>query len=146
MEPTYKVRTTTSSTNTKRYKEGFLNEKPGNLFEYSNVGASLPPAPPSTNLLPNTSCPPPNVLFSLVLGGCGSIAAFLLIPGIFLGFTPKGYMGHTGGAPGVATSLFFKPKQNTGKLLMINTSVRGSEGGGQSSLVFGMSWISLKIY
>ena len=48
--------------------------------------------------------------------------------GIFMGFTPKGYIGHTGGDPGIATFMFFKPKSKTGKIIMINTSVRGSDG------------------
>ncbi|MEM6805911.1 MAG: serine hydrolase domain-containing protein [Bacteroidota bacterium] len=48
--------------------------------------------------------------------------------GIFMGFTPKGFIGHTGGDPGIATFMFFKPESKTGKILMINTSVRGSEG------------------
>ncbi len=48
--------------------------------------------------------------------------------GIFMGFTPKGYIGHTGGDPGIATFMFFKPKSKTGKLMMINTSVRDSAG------------------
>lgn len=48
--------------------------------------------------------------------------------GIFMGFTPKGYIGHTGGDPGIATFMFFKPKSKTGKIIMINTSVRGSAG------------------
>ena len=49
--------------------------------------------------------------------------------GIFMGFSPKGYVGHTGGDPGIATYMFFNAEAKTGKLLMINTSVRGSEGG-----------------
>ena len=48
--------------------------------------------------------------------------------GIFMGFTPKGYVGHTGGEPGIATFMFFKPEAKTGKFMMINTSVRNSEG------------------
>jgi len=48
--------------------------------------------------------------------------------GIFMGFTPKGYIGHTGGDPGIATYMFFKPEAKTGKVMMINTSVRGSGG------------------
>ncbi|MEL6536940.1 MAG: serine hydrolase domain-containing protein [Bacteroidota bacterium] len=48
--------------------------------------------------------------------------------GIFMGFTPKGYVGHTGGDPGIATFMFFNPKSKTGKVMMINTSVRGSAG------------------
>jgi len=49
--------------------------------------------------------------------------------GIFMGFSPKGYVGHTGGDPGIATFMFFNPRTKTGKLIMINTSVRGSEKG-----------------
>ena len=48
--------------------------------------------------------------------------------GIFMGLTPKGYIGHTGGDPGIATFMFFKPGSKTGKVMMINTSVRNSEG------------------
>lgn len=48
--------------------------------------------------------------------------------GIFMGFTPKGYVGHTGGDPGIATFMFFDPATKTGRILMINTSVRGSGG------------------
>lgn len=48
--------------------------------------------------------------------------------GIFMGFTPKGYIGHTGGDPGIATFMFFNPKSKTGKIMMINTTVRGSAG------------------
>ena len=48
--------------------------------------------------------------------------------GIFMGFTPKGYIGHTGGDPGIASFMFFKPESKTGKIIMINTSVRGSDG------------------
>ncbi len=48
--------------------------------------------------------------------------------GIFMGFTPKGYVGHTGGDPGIATFMFFNPKTRTGRLLMINTSIVNQEG------------------
>jgi len=48
--------------------------------------------------------------------------------GIFMGFTPRGYIGHTGGDPGVAIYMFFDPKTQSGRILMINTSVRNSEG------------------
>lgn len=48
--------------------------------------------------------------------------------GIFMGFTPKGYIGHTGGDPGIATFMFFKPESKIGKIMMINTSVRNSGG------------------
>ena len=45
-----------------------------------------------------------------------------------MGLTPKGYIGHTGGDPGIATFMFFKPGSKTGKVMMINTSVRNSGG------------------
>ncbi len=48
--------------------------------------------------------------------------------GIFMGFTPRGYIGHTGGDPGIATYMFFNPRTMIGKILIINTSVRDSEG------------------
>ena len=49
--------------------------------------------------------------------------------GIFMGFTPRGFIGHTGGDPGIATFMFFDPITRTGRLLMINTRVGGSQGG-----------------
>ena len=48
--------------------------------------------------------------------------------GIFMGFTPRGYVGHTGGDPGISTLMFFDPKTKTGKILMINTSIINEEG------------------
>ena len=48
--------------------------------------------------------------------------------GIFMGFTPRGFIGHTGGDPGIATYMFFDPSTKTGRILMINTSVRNSGG------------------
>lgn len=48
--------------------------------------------------------------------------------GIFMGFTPRGFIGHTGGDPGIATYMFFNPLTKTGRILMINTSVRNSGG------------------
>ncbi|WP_422084036.1 serine hydrolase domain-containing protein [Ulvibacterium sp.] len=48
--------------------------------------------------------------------------------GIFMGFTPRGYIGHTGGDPGIATYMFFNPETKIGRLLMINTSVSNSAG------------------
>jgi len=51
--------------------------------------------------------------------------------GIFMGLTPRGFVGHTGGDPGIATYMFFDPSTNTGRILMINTSVRNSDGVGQ---------------
>ena len=43
--------------------------------------------------------------------------------GLFLGHTPIGYLGHTGGDPGVSTFMFFNPKTNIGKLLFVNTDL-----------------------
>jgi CubicO group peptidase (beta-lactamase class C family) len=48
--------------------------------------------------------------------------------GIFMGFTPKDYVGHTGGDPGIATFMFFNPQTHSGRLLMINTSIVSQEG------------------
>jgi len=51
--------------------------------------------------------------------------------GIFMGFTPTGYIGHSGLEPGVSTYMFFNPKSNTGRVLITNTnfltSVEGAE-------------------
>ncbi|MEM7550954.1 MAG: serine hydrolase domain-containing protein [Bacteroidota bacterium] len=48
--------------------------------------------------------------------------------GIFMGFTPKGFIGHTGGDPGIATFMFFDPGTKTGRVMMINTSIINQEG------------------
>ena len=48
--------------------------------------------------------------------------------GIFMGFSPKGYIGHMGGDPGIATYMFFNPSTKTGKIMMINTTVMNSDG------------------
>jgi len=42
--------------------------------------------------------------------------------GIFIGFGYTGYIGHTGGDPGVGSMMFFDPKNNIGRILIINTS------------------------
>lgn len=47
--------------------------------------------------------------------------------GIFMGFSAKGYIGHTGSDPGVATFMFFNPKTQIGKILMVNTDL-GRDG------------------
>ncbi len=62
--------------------------------------------------------------------------------GIFMGFTPKGFIGHTGGDPGIATFMFFDPSTKTGRIMMINTSVRNSEGVDQ----FYATWYRLGEY
>jgi CubicO group peptidase (beta-lactamase class C family) len=43
--------------------------------------------------------------------------------GIFMGFGYTGFIGHTGGDPGVVTLLFFDPKLGIGRFLMLNTSL-----------------------
>lgn len=43
--------------------------------------------------------------------------------GIFMGFTPNGHIGHTGGDPGVATFMFFNPKTKLGRILIVNTDL-----------------------
>lgn len=48
--------------------------------------------------------------------------------GVFIGFGFSGYIGHTGGDPGVASLLFFDPKNNTGRILILNTSFSGQKG------------------
>ncbi|MEM6894589.1 MAG: serine hydrolase domain-containing protein [Bacteroidota bacterium] len=43
--------------------------------------------------------------------------------GLFMGHTPNGQMGHTGGDPGVSSFMFFNPETKIGKLLFINTDL-----------------------
>jgi hypothetical protein len=45
-----------------------------------------------------------------------------------MGFSSAGFIGHTGGDPGVMTMMFFDPKTNTGRLLIINTGTSGKAG------------------
>lgn len=47
--------------------------------------------------------------------------------GIFMGFSAKGNIGHTGGDPGVSTFLFFNQDTKLGRLLIVNTDL-GEEG------------------
>ncbi len=49
--------------------------------------------------------------------------------GIFMGFGYTGFIGHTGGDPGVVTLLFFDPKSGIGRLLLLNTSFADKAGG-----------------
>ncbi|MFT3794598.1 serine hydrolase domain-containing protein [Flavobacterium sp.] len=48
--------------------------------------------------------------------------------GVFIGFSYTGNIGHTGGDPGVASMLFFNPKTNIGRLLMVNTNINDKKG------------------
>lgn len=43
--------------------------------------------------------------------------------GVFMGHTPIGYIGHTGGDPGVSTFMFFNPKTKIGKMIFVNTDL-----------------------
>ncbi|MEL7271654.1 MAG: serine hydrolase domain-containing protein [Bacteroidota bacterium] len=43
--------------------------------------------------------------------------------GLFVGHTPNGQIGHTGGDPGVSSFMFFNPDTGIGKLLFINTDL-----------------------
>ncbi len=48
--------------------------------------------------------------------------------GIFIGFGHTGYIGHTGGDPGVLSILFFDPKNNIGRIMLFNTSFSDQAG------------------
>ncbi|MNU90917.1 D-alanyl-D-alanine carboxypeptidase precursor [compost metagenome] len=48
--------------------------------------------------------------------------------GIFIGFGFTGYIGHTGGDPGVLSIMFFDPKNNTGRIMLFNTSFSDKAG------------------
>ena len=48
--------------------------------------------------------------------------------GVFMGFGYTGFIGHTGGDPGVIVLLFFDPKTGIGRLLMMNTSFTNKAG------------------
>ena len=45
--------------------------------------------------------------------------------GIFMGFSPVGWIGHTGGDPGISTFMFFDPETGLGHIVMMNTSLSG---------------------
>ncbi|MEX0313774.1 MAG: serine hydrolase domain-containing protein [Allomuricauda sp.] len=51
--------------------------------------------------------------------------------GIFMGYTPVGYVGHSGSDPGIMTLLFFDPKLKLGHILLLNTSVSSSSAENQ---------------
>ncbi|MEM9000995.1 MAG: serine hydrolase domain-containing protein [Bacteroidota bacterium] len=46
--------------------------------------------------------------------------------GIFMGFTPVGWVGHSGSDPGILCFLFFDPKIGIGHILTLNTSLNGN--------------------
>ena len=43
--------------------------------------------------------------------------------GIFMGMSAHGFIGHTGGDPGVLTFMFFHPDTGTGRLVLLNTDL-----------------------
>ena len=49
--------------------------------------------------------------------------------GVFMGFGYTGFIGHTGGDPGVVSLLFFDPKSGIGRVLLLNTNLSGKAGG-----------------
>ncbi|WP_300489792.1 serine hydrolase domain-containing protein [Flavobacterium sp.] len=59
--------------------------------------------------------------------------------GIFIGFGYTGYIGHTGGDPGVMAMLFFDPKTSVGRIMMFNTNFSTPEG----NQVFYQIWDAL---
>ncbi|WP_165851771.1 serine hydrolase domain-containing protein [Chryseobacterium pennipullorum] len=48
--------------------------------------------------------------------------------GIFMGFGYTGYIGHTGGDPGVMSMMFFDPKNNLGRIMIFNTNFSDKKG------------------
>ncbi|UQB69119.1 serine hydrolase domain-containing protein [Epilithonimonas zeae] len=48
--------------------------------------------------------------------------------GIFMGFGYTGYVGHTGGDPGTMSIMFFNPKTNLGRIMILNTNFSDKEG------------------
>jgi len=48
--------------------------------------------------------------------------------GLFIGFSPEGYIGHTGGDPGISSLMFFDPKTGVGRFLMVNTDSNDKKG------------------
>ncbi len=43
--------------------------------------------------------------------------------GVFMGFSAKGNIGHSGGDPGVTTLMFFNAASKTGQLIFVNTGM-----------------------
>lgn len=48
--------------------------------------------------------------------------------GIFIGFGYTGYIGHTGGDPGVVSMMFFDPQSNIGRIMIFNTNFSDKKG------------------
>jgi len=48
--------------------------------------------------------------------------------GVFIGFGYTGYIGHTGGDPGVLSMMFFNTKSNIGRIMIYNTNFSDKKG------------------
>jgi len=48
--------------------------------------------------------------------------------GIFIGFGYTGYIGHTGGDPGVLSMMYFDPETNLGRIMIFNTNFSDKAG------------------
>lgn len=48
--------------------------------------------------------------------------------GIFIGYGYTGYIGHTGGDPGVLSMMFFDPKTGLGRIMIFNTNFSDQKG------------------
>lgn len=48
--------------------------------------------------------------------------------GLFIAHTPAGFIGHTGGDPGVASLLYFNPKTGKGAYMVVNTGINSKPG------------------
>lgn len=48
--------------------------------------------------------------------------------GIFMGFGHSGFIGHTGGDPGIMSIMFFDPKTNIGRIMIFNTNFSDKAG------------------
>lgn len=48
--------------------------------------------------------------------------------GIFIGYGYTGYVGHTGGDPGVLSMMFFNPETNIGRIMIYNTNFTDKKG------------------
>jgi CubicO group peptidase (beta-lactamase class C family) len=48
--------------------------------------------------------------------------------GVFMGHSGTGYIGHTGGDPGISSFMFFDPESSLGLFMMMNTSINDEEG------------------
>jgi len=59
--------------------------------------------------------------------------------GIFLSFTSNGFIGHSGGDPGVATHMYFNSTTNIGIILFVNTEL-DNEGEEQFYSILNKTW------